>query len=117
MKNATWLFEIISLFSTTACKDLIRRFLTFNREQRITLEECLGHEWLRKGYDGPVTPILFPNYPRDEEMDKNILRHMTDKMEFEEQEIIDAVTQNRFVGVLMSHLKIFEKSLKIIEKK
>lgn len=78
-----------------SCKDLIRRFLTFNREQRITLEEALGHEWLRKGYDGPVIPVLFPNYPRDDELDKNILRHMTIKMEFEQQEIINAVTQNR----------------------
>ena len=43
-------------------------------------------------------------------MDKNIMRHMTDKMEFEEQEIIEAVTQNRLVGVLMSLSQIFEKN-------
>ena len=78
-----------------ACKDLIQRFLTFDREERITLEDALGHEWLQKGFDGPVSPITFPNYPRDEEMDKNILRHMVDKMDFKHQEIAEAVTQNR----------------------
>ena len=99
---AHWFVINIFLSFVSACKDLIRRFLTFNREQRITLEEALGHEWLRKGYDGPVIPVMFPNYPRHEEMDKNILRHMTNKMEFEQQEIIDAVTQNRYVGLTLS---------------
>ena len=85
------------LFFLKACKDLIRRFLTFNREQRITLDEALNHEWLRKGFDGPVKPVVFPNYPREEEMDKNILRHMTEKMDFHEKEVIDAVTLNRYI--------------------
>ncbi|KAL9969303.1 hypothetical protein ACROYT_G021502 [Oculina patagonica] len=80
---------------SSSCKDLIHRFLTFNPEKRITLEDALDHEWLQKGYDGPVIPILFPNYPRDEEMNKNIMRHMVDKMEFKHQEIVEAVTQNR----------------------
>lgn len=80
---------------SAACKDLIRRFLTFNREQRLTLEEALGHAWLRKGYDGPVVPVHFPNYPRDEEIDKNILQYMIDKMEFDRQDVVDAVRQNR----------------------
>ena len=87
-------FCIYLLFSL-ACKDLVQRFLTFDREKRITLEEALDHEWLQKGYDGPVIPIMFPNYPRDDEMDKNIMRHMVDKMEFKHQEIVEAVTQNR----------------------
>lgn len=80
---------------SAACKDLIQRFLTFNRDERITLEEALGHAWLRKGYDGPVIPVIFPSYPRDEEIDKSILQHMTDKMEFDRQDVIDAVRQNR----------------------
>ena len=84
-----------------ACKDLIRRFLTFNREQRITLDEALNHEWLRKGFDGPVKPVVFPNYPREEEMDKNILRHMTEKMDFHQKEVIDAVTLNRYIRGLI----------------
>ena len=84
-----------------ACKDLIRRFLTFNREQRITLDEALNHEWLRKGFDGPVKPVVFPNYPREEEMDKNILRHMTEKMDFNQKEVIDAVTLNRYIRGLI----------------
>ena len=83
------------VFFFSACKDLIRRFLTFNREQRLTLEEALGHAWLRKGYDGPVVPVHFPNYPRDEEIDKNILQYMIDKMEFDRQDVVDAVRQNR----------------------
>ena len=86
---------IALIFISIACKDLIQRFLTFDREQRITLEDALGHEWLQKGFDGPVSPIMFPNYPRDEEMDKNILRHMVDKMDLKHQEIVEAVTQNR----------------------
>ncbi|KAJ7385718.1 hypothetical protein OS493_013749 [Desmophyllum pertusum] len=80
---------------SSSCKDLVQRFLTFDREKRITLEEALDHEWLQKGYDGPVIPIMFPNYPRDDEMDKNIMRHMVDKMEFKHQEIVEVVTQNR----------------------
>lgn len=89
------------LFFLIACKDLIRRFLTFNREQRITLDEALNHEWLRKGFDGPVKPVVFPNYPREEEMDKNILRHMTEKMDFHQNEVIDAVTLNRYIRGLI----------------
>ena len=88
-------------FFSIACKDLIRRFLTFNREQRITLDEALNHEWLRKGFDGPVKPVVFPNYPREEEMDKNILRHMTEKMDFNQKEVIDAVTLNRYIRGLI----------------
>ncbi len=102
MVSKLFLFVILSfetnfslLFLFPACKDLIQRFLTFNPEKRITLEDALDHEWLQKGYDGPVIPILFPNYPRDEEMNKNIMRHMVDKMEFKHQEIVEAVTQNR----------------------
>ena len=88
-------------FFSIACKDLIRRFLTFNREQRITLDEALNHKWLRKGFDGPVKPVVFPNYPREEEMDKNILRHMTEKMDFNQKEVIDAVTLNRYIRGLI----------------
>ena len=84
-----------------ACKDLIRRFLTFNREQRITLDEALNHEWLSKGFDGPVKPVIFPNYPREEEMDKDVLGHMTVKMDFDQKEIIDAVTLNRYISSLI----------------
>lgn len=80
---------------SSSCKDLIQRFLTFDREERITLEDALGHEWLQKGFDGPLIPIMFPNYPRDEELDKNILRHMVGKMDLKHQEIVEAVTQNR----------------------
>ena len=99
----SWLLflTLTLLFFLIACKDLIRRFLTFNREQRITLDEALNHEWLRKGFDGPVKPVVFPNYPREEEMDKNILRHMTEKMDFHEKEVIDAVTLNRYIRGLI----------------
>ena len=82
-------------FLSVACKDLIQRLLTFNRESRITLDEVLNHEWLQKGFDGPVIPIAFPNYLQPEELDKNIIRHMVDKMEFKQQETVDAVAQNR----------------------
>ena len=99
----SWLLflTLTLLFFLIACKDLIRRFLTFNREQRITLDEALNHEWLRKGFDGPVKPVVFPNYPREEEMDKNILRHMTEKMDFNQKEVIDAVTLNRYIRGLI----------------
>lgn len=94
-------FTLTLLFFLIACKDLIWRFLTFNREQRITLDEALNHEWLRKGFDGPVKPVIFPNYPREEEMDENILRHMTEKMDFHQKEVIDAVTLNRYIRGLI----------------
>lgn len=80
---------------SSSCKDLIQRLLTFNRESRITLDEVLNHEWLQKGFDGPVIPIAFPNYLQPEELDKNIIRHMVNKMEFKQQETVDAVAQNR----------------------
>lgn len=82
-------------FPSVACKDLVQRLLTFSRENRITLDEVLNHEWLQKGFDGPIIPIVFPNYPQPEELDKNIVRHMVDKMEFKQQEIVDAVAKNR----------------------
>lgn len=65
------------------------------------MDEALNHEWLRKGFDGPVKPVVFPNYPREEEMDKNILRHMTEKMDFHQKEVIDAVTLNRYIRGLI----------------
>ena len=52
-----------------------------------------------------MVPVLFPNYPRDEDLDRNIIRHLTDKMEFQQQEIIDAVTKNRLVRVSLKKSK------------
>ena len=51
-----------------------------------------------------MVPVLFPNYPRDEDLDRNIIRHMADKMEFQQQEIIDAVTKNRLVRVSLKKI-------------
>ena len=48
-----------------------------------------------------MIPVIFPSYPRDEEIDKSILQHMTDKMEFDRQDVIDAVRQNRYVGAVL----------------
>jgi Neu-associated kinase len=73
------------------------RFLTFDPKERISIEEAIQHNWLKKGFDNdPLVPLTFPSYLTLEELNKNILGHMTNKMQFKEQDVIEGVTNNKY---------------------
>lgn len=77
---------------------MILRFLTFDPSERISIEEALHHTWLRKGFESdPLIPMPFPNFPNPEGLNRDIISHMTNKMQFKEQDVIDGVTNNRYV--------------------
>lgn len=75
---------------------MIQRFLTFNPEKRITLEEALNHEWLSKDQQQLSTLVTFPNYLNEGVMNEDVVNHMVEKMQFKRLEIIEAVIQNRY---------------------
>ena len=75
---------------------MIQRFLTFNPEKRITLEEALNHEWLSKDQQQLSTLVTFPNYLNEGVMNEDVVNHMVEKMQFKRLETIEAVIQNRY---------------------
>ena len=74
----------------------MQRFLTFNPEKRITLEEALNHEWLSKDQQQLSTLVTFPNYLNEGVMNEDVVNHMVEKMQFKRLETIEAVIQNRY---------------------
>ncbi|XP_032219380.2 serine/threonine-protein kinase MARK2 isoform X3 [Nematostella vectensis] len=79
-----------------SCRDLLMRFLTFDPDERISLDEAINHVWLKKGYeDDELTPVVFPNHLRLIYLNMDILNHMVEKMNFTEKDIIDGVTNNK----------------------
>ncbi|XP_064629382.1 serine/threonine-protein kinase par-1-like [Lineus longissimus] len=79
---------------TRGCRDLVKKLLTSDPEKRISLREAMQHPWLTEGRNRPLEPAMFPNRLRADELDQNIIKHMSQNMDFKMSEIIRMVVSN-----------------------
>ncbi len=64
-------------FVTIGCKDLLRRLLTSNPEDRIKMPELMEHPWLSEGGSLlPFDPAPFPNFLSINDINEDITEHM-----------------------------------------
>ena len=58
------------------CKDLLKRLLVANPEQRIKMEEIFAHPWLNQGRTLILQPAPYPNRLTSDDIDEDIIDHM-----------------------------------------
>ncbi|ORX97626.1 Pkinase-domain-containing protein [Basidiobolus meristosporus CBS 931.73] len=58
-------------------KHLLSRMLVTNPPERATMNEVLGHPWMLKGYDQPLTNYLPARLPLHLPLDPNVVEKMT----------------------------------------
>lgn len=70
--------QCMSYSSTaTGCKDLLRRLLTSNPEDRIKMSELVAHPWLSEGeHLLPFEPAPFPNFVSINDINEDVTEHM-----------------------------------------
>ncbi|CAH1777992.1 unnamed protein product [Owenia fusiformis] len=79
---------------TTPCKDLIKKLLTPDPESRTTLAEAMKHEWILDENKHALESAPFPNKIHNDELNENVMKHMTENMDFKLSEVIKFVVGN-----------------------
>ncbi|GFS19196.1 hormonally up-regulated neu tumor-associated kinase-like [Elysia marginata] len=79
---------------TKECRDLLRKFLTPDPTKRVTIEQALVHPWLTHGSSQPVQRVSCPNKLKTNDLNTDILSHMSDNLGFRMGEVIKFVTCN-----------------------
>ena len=62
--------------TNTDCKDLLRRLMQSNPEERIKMDAIMSHPWLNEGHSLPFGPAPFPNKLLPNDVDSDIVEHM-----------------------------------------
>ncbi|XP_033740955.1 hormonally up-regulated neu tumor-associated kinase homolog A-like [Pecten maximus] len=76
------------------CRELLKRFLTPEPDKRITLEDTMRHSWVAESKGVPMERAPCPNKLRNDELDDNIMKHMTESQGFRLSEVIRFVIGN-----------------------
>ncbi|XP_021369212.1 hormonally up-regulated neu tumor-associated kinase homolog [Mizuhopecten yessoensis] len=79
---------------TKECRELLKRFLTPEPEKRITLDDTMKHSWVAEGKGIAMERAPCPNKLRNDELDDNIMKHMTESQGFRLSEVIRFVIGN-----------------------
>lgn len=130
--------------SQSGCKDLLKRFLEPDPAERVTLREVMHHPWITEGIaqfpsirapcasgvmnfvscealfpagrNKPMEPAPFPNKLNADDLNHNIIKHMSQTLEYRMGDIIRLVTSNIPSSATATY-HMFEKRLKAYEAK
>lgn len=58
------------------CKDLLKRLLRANPDERIKMPEIIAHPWLNEDHTLPFGPAPYPNKLESTDLNADIMQHM-----------------------------------------
>ncbi|XP_076445732.1 uncharacterized protein LOC143283402 [Babylonia areolata] len=79
---------------TPDAKDLLHKFLRADPQQRVTITEALRHPWVAEGRNKPMQRAPFPNKLKSNDLSTDILKHMSDTLDFRLGDVIRFVVGN-----------------------
>ncbi|KAL8599941.1 hypothetical protein ACOMHN_050243 [Nucella lapillus] len=79
---------------STEAKDLLRKLLRAEPEQRLTITEILRHPWLAEGRNKSMPRAPFPNKLKSSDLNTPVLKHMSYNLDFRLSETIRYVVGN-----------------------
>ncbi|XP_074651210.1 uncharacterized protein LOC141905968 isoform X2 [Tubulanus polymorphus] len=94
------------------CKDFVTKLLIPEPEKRMTLKQAMHHPWITEGLNKPMDAAPFPNRLRSEQIDQDLLKHMSGNMDFKISEIIRLVLSNVPHSSTATYLLMHQKLLR-----
>lgn len=75
------------------CKDLLKRLLKSNPDERIKMSQIMDHPWMNEGHTLPFGPAPFPNRLQLLDINNDIIQHMVHHLKVQS---VKSWTANQF---------------------